>query len=399
MIKGASRYLNLDELSQNNGRDKWHGGLAIANIRNPDSGVGHFVVLLSEINGIIRYYCPYHGSEIHIAREKMVWTNGDGTLSNWVINLEKQDLENGYSGYSFVFILADPKNELIIDSDTSIVIEQAYKERGQPVFWVHENEISVIGTRLYLGGLPVGPRDIVWIRLNPVNTVRYYEIVRLLANVKNVNFLNDPAAILLRHDKHAAVEYRRGTMTICVSSHVEVRRAIKHLDWRYDTSNGYVVKSPSGFGGNGVVRAYNHNDVMSVFDAMVAESGYVIIESFQKNKENQPIDTRVFVANGEIIGIADRVAKENEWLCNSESGALIRAAEFIPVLALTIAKNLQEEGVFCAGLDFLNGELTEINITCPGMIPEINEIHGSRVDKDLINQADSWAGQNHSVKA
>ncbi len=185
-------------------------GLAIANIRNPKSGVGHYVVLLGEKEGLISYYCPLHGKVIDVSRKNLIWTNSDGTIRNWVINLDNTSdiIAREVNSKGFVFILGDDKNTLNPDTDTSLLLQSAYIEQGTPVFWVLDTSIALIGETLYLNGLPVGANDLVWIRLDPVNTVRYYEIMRLLAQVENVTFLNSPSSILLCHDKLASSPFR-----------------------------------------------------------------------------------------------------------------------------------------------------------------------------------------------
>lgn len=69
------------------GEGTYNGGLAIANIRNPVSGNGHFVLMLGRQQGRLEFYCPYLDQTVTIHEEVLDWSNGTGTLSNWVINL------------------------------------------------------------------------------------------------------------------------------------------------------------------------------------------------------------------------------------------------------------------------------------------------------------------------
>lgn len=383
----ASKHLALSE-----DQSKWHGGLAIANIRNPDSGVGHYVVMLDVRGDIIRYYCPLNGKVISIARQDLVWTNGSGSLHNWVINLcpSANALEiSDISGEPFVFILGDSLESLSPETDTSLLLMSAYKEQGVPVFWVLDTAIALIGDVLYLNGLPVGEKDLVWIRFDPVNTVRYYEILRLLAQVKNVTFLNSPSAILLLHDKLASSKYRKQSLVISATSKDEVKRGLRHIDWRCSVTEGYVIKSPSRFGGQNMRRAKTHDEAISAFAEFVQDSGYVLIEPFLRQID-RPIDKRVFVANGRIVGAVDRVAAEGDWRCNIHAGASVRESVYLPGIASALASQISDEGIFCAGLDFMGDELTEINVSCPSAIPQINLTSDVRAELMLIDEAWRW---------
>jgi glutathione synthase/RimK-type ligase-like ATP-grasp enzyme len=383
----AKKYLKLsDEQAE------WHSGLAIANIKNPDKGTGHYVLLLDEHEGAIRYWCPLHGQIISIPKEQLVWTSGDGVYENWFINLEAGNVAlSEIQSEPLAFIIGDPIETLSPETDTSLLIKSAYESSGVPVFWVLQTEISLIGEKLYLKGLPVNKNDRVWIRLDPVNTVQYYETLRLLAQVKDVVFLNDPSLILTTHDKLSSVPYRKKNIVTTIASTASLKTALKHIDWRVGPS-AYVLKAPSRFGGQAMYKCVTHQDVEEKLPELLNDSGYVIVEPYIESPQN-PISTRVFVANGEVIGAVDRVAADGDWRCNFHAGASVRKTVSIPQMAYDVAKQLADRGVFCAGLDFLMGELTEINITCPAAIPRINEVTATRTEKALIEAAWQWKGQ------
>lgn len=63
-------------------------GLAIWNIRNPLSGVGHFVIVLGERGGRVRYYDPYWAGVFELAREAIEFVSGDGQWVQWSINFD-----------------------------------------------------------------------------------------------------------------------------------------------------------------------------------------------------------------------------------------------------------------------------------------------------------------------
>jgi hypothetical protein len=65
-------------------------GMAIANILNPFSGNGHFVVFLYRDSKVTRYYCPLVNRIVTIPTRDLQWRNGAGDLHGWSINFGMQ---------------------------------------------------------------------------------------------------------------------------------------------------------------------------------------------------------------------------------------------------------------------------------------------------------------------
>jgi hypothetical protein len=68
------------------GEDTYRQGVAIANIRNPLWGNGHYVVLLHHDERLTRYYCPLVRRILILPTRELDWRNGSGTMSRWSIN-------------------------------------------------------------------------------------------------------------------------------------------------------------------------------------------------------------------------------------------------------------------------------------------------------------------------
>ncbi|MEJ2118212.1 MAG: hypothetical protein P8Y36_10055, partial [Alphaproteobacteria bacterium] len=209
MAEFAAKHLSV----ASTGAENWSGGLAIANIRNPDSGADQYVVLLSETDGVITYYDPY-GKVASIPRKDLQWRTSDDQSVNWSLNLaasapNTRDIVPA----RHTFILADDKSLLKPQFDTSLVIETETLNRGHSCTWHLVTGIATEGDQLFLDGVPVWDGDIVWMRPDPVNTAQYYEMLRHLLGKRGV-FLNTPEAILNYHDKHMAGEFRKDRFTV-----------------------------------------------------------------------------------------------------------------------------------------------------------------------------------------
>lgn len=375
------------------GQDVYTGGLAIANIKNHTSHNGHFVIVLGERNGTLRYYCPLFGVVFERKREDILWENASGLLHNWAVTFDTQHdyYDAEIEAETHVFIIGDPMEQLQPQFDTSLLLMRKYNDMDQSVSWHITKDIFTRGRMLYLSGVPVLKNDIVWMRCDPVNTVEYYEMLRRLALVE-ATILNDPKAILNFHDKLTTTLIDDNLTTYTVSSREGVEYAIKHLN--VQGYRRYVIKAPSLFGGRGVYFAATVDEAADAFDKVAKYSGYAIVQGFVSTG-NRQVDRRVLVTPDLMLGAIDRVAPENSLLCNLHSGGSAEKAGKLSAREENIIRQVQDimrdAGVFLAGLDFMNGHLIEVNITCPSAVPQMKKVDNPDVDMVLINAAYDYA--------
>ena len=83
------------------GEYAWQGGLAVANIRNPISGRGHYVVLLGKDSEQgIRFYDPYWGHSLQMPEHEIKWQSGDEQWSHWCANVTDHPIVSNMIGES-----------------------------------------------------------------------------------------------------------------------------------------------------------------------------------------------------------------------------------------------------------------------------------------------------------
>ena len=73
------------------GCHSYRGGLGVANIINPYSGIGHYVVLLGQRRDFIRYYCPSRGHVYTAHKDHIEWVNGSRTVHNWSFSIDHHE--------------------------------------------------------------------------------------------------------------------------------------------------------------------------------------------------------------------------------------------------------------------------------------------------------------------
>lgn len=377
------------------GEGTYAGGLAIANIRNPDSGVGHFVLFLGERAGQIRYYCPLLGKTVAAHPDAIDWRNSDGTLHRWSVNfsidLDFSDLE--VEPERHVFFLADPAERLDPATDNTLLLKARYDALGTGASWHTPADIFMRGPTLYLSGVPVFAGDIVWLRPDPVGTPGYYAVLQQLCHVRGV-FLNAPGAILTGNDKRLADPFRADAGALCFTSPATLAVALRHLSYG-GGAQAFVVKPPNLFGGRDVLITADRAEIERHGMELVARAGCALVERHIAPKGPVPVDTSVTVTWDRMIGAISRTARGPGDLTPFHRGSApgsirgLTAAELHTVAA--VQEMLRARSIFWAGLDFLEDTLVEVNISCPGALRETCKVYGKTLEDEVIASADKYA--------
>ncbi len=373
----------------NHGCDQYddlkYKGLAIANIKNKDSHIGHYVVILGERSGVVRYYCPLLGSVVEQEKEDIIWKNSTGEVCNWSININiDQDVfDLKITPETQVFFIGDPEETLHKKIDSSLLLKKGYERHGYHATWHTSEDIFIKNKQLYLSGVPVLENDLVWLRNDPVNSVHYYELLRQLCHV-NAKILNSPQSILTFHDKLSTMHISDNSL-YSASSLDNVKRAYRHLT--VDGYQEFIVKAPSEFGGKSIYKASSLEELIEHAETLISDSGYVIIQGYIKTGIEQ-IDTRVVITQDDVLGMLDRVAPEGSYICNISKGGTVRKnkglTDWQKVKISETQQLMKEHDIFIAGVDFLGDFIIEINISCPSACVLINEISGGTIENKIV---------------
>jgi len=106
-------------------------------------------------------------------------------------------------------------------------------------------------------------------------------------------------------------------------------------------------------------------------------------------------DRRLIVMGGEPLGVIRRIASTDDFRCNMAAGAVVQPDEVTDAdraLVARIAPTLLDHGLYFVGLDIIGGYLTEINVTSPTGIREIDLWNGQDVGSEIV----AWAERHAS---
>ena len=100
-------------------------------------------------------------------------------------------------------------------------------------------------------------------------------------------------------------------------------------------------------------------------------------------------DLRILTIDQRVLGSVLRVPAAGSRLANLHQGATAAALEPSPKqleACRVVAEDLNPLGLHLLGLDFIGEFLTEVNITSPTTIVQINQVNGIRADIDLVDE-------------
>jgi glutathione synthase len=203
--------------------------------------------------------------------------------------------------------------------------------------------------------------------------MNYMQHLQLLAYERDyVKFVNDPLVTLRFLDKASIFNFPHLIPETIVTKSSD-------LVEQFLIGRGKIVVKPlNGFSGN---------------DVRIYEGGGIEIDEFvmvQEYLENvKDGDTRVHICDGDIIGAIKRVPSNNDFRGNLHAGGtgvVAHLSESEIALSKEVGEWLSSEGVFLAGIDLIDGKLTEINITSPGIIIETNELMNTKLEAEIFDR-------------
>ncbi|NES45573.1 beta-ketoacyl synthase N-terminal-like domain-containing protein, partial [Moorena sp. SIO2C4] len=95
----------------------------------------------------------------------------------------------------------------------------------------------------------------------------------------------------------------------------------------------------------------------------------------------------IFLLNGEPIGAVNRIPTGKEFRGNMAVGGRVAATEITPreeEICARLLPKLQQDGLYFVGIDVIGGYLTEVNVTSPTGIREIDRLDGTHLAKEVI---------------
>ena len=221
--------------------------------------------------------------------------------------------------------------------------------------------------------------SVIFMRSDPPVDDAYLDACTYLESIKDeVLIVNNPSALINFNEKLCTLNFPNLIPETFILDNISEDDLKKYIEI---FPEGLVLKPLNLCGGEGVQKYDGIN-----FNSLELKDTTYIIQRFIK--EVYKGDKRVIILNGEPIGAILRIAKEGSFICNFHSGGKPMPVE-ITKEDLHICKEIQsfliENDIFFAGIDIIGGKLTEINITSPTCVQEINRANNVKLEKNVLD--------------
>lgn len=303
--------------------------------------------------------------------------------------------------YRFLVIM-DPIERILPDKDTTFVLMLSALRRDHSVYYCQLTDLYSIGAKPHARCRritvaratphfafyeertePLDWFNVILMRKDPPFDQSYLYSTHLLSLVDPARTIvaNSPRGLRDANEKLYALNFPNVIpSTIVTADHSRLKGFLQ------DLGGEMIIKPLDGCGGAGVfhLRAGDRN--LNALLEVSTDNGRRMIIGQQYIPAVRNGDKRIILLDGEPLGAILRVPAEEESRGNIHVGGTcirteITASDQRIVDALRPA--LKADGLFFTGIDVIGEYLTEVNVTSPTGIQEINALNGSSVE-DLV---------------
>ena len=309
-----------------------------------------------------------------------------------------------------VAIQMDPIESVNIDADSTFVLALEAQRRGHALFHYLPRHLAFRDGRLFARARPLQVRrelgnhatlgapemldlatvDVILMRQDPPFDMAYITATHLLEHVHpRTLVVNDPVHVRNAPEK-LFVTHFDGLLppTLITSDREEI------LAFRREHRD-IIVKPLYGNGGAGVFHITeadeNMNALLEVFTQLYREP--VIVQRYIP--EVRQGDKRIILVDGTPVGAVARVPAAGEARSNLHVGGKATKATLTQrerEICTAIGPALRERGLIFVGIDVIGDYLTEINVTSPTGIQEINRLDGVKLETSLWDAIETRHG-------
>ncbi len=297
-----------------------------------------------------------------------------------------------------VAVQMDPVEAIDIDADTTFALALEAQERGHAVYVYRPQDLAFSEGRVLAQARPMHLRrrrgdhvtlgnraamdlaemDAVLLRQDPPFDMAYITTTHLLEKIHpRTLVVNDPAGVRNAPEKLFATDFE-GLMppTLIAWS----QEAIRDFRARH---GDIVVKPLYGNGGAGVFHLPPGDENLGALIEMFRSHSREPLMVQRYLPEVRDGDKRIVLIDGEAAGAVNRIPAEGEARSNMHVGGRPVAATLNRrdrEICRAIGPELARRGMILVGIDVIGEWLTEINVTSPTGLQEIDRFDGVKLE-------------------
>ncbi|WP_414549733.1 glutathione synthase [Anabaena sp. CCY 0017] len=313
--------------------------------------------------------------------------------------------------------IIDPIHQLDPCHDTSVALMEAAQILGHEIWVTQTNLLSVVDSKAWailqqvelvrvqlvegrwIAASPwyklsapsftsLDAMDAVFMRTDPPVNDSYLYATYVLDYIdpNKTLVVNSPSGIRGANEKMYALQFTNAIPETIVSADKDFIRQF------LEAKGAAIIKPLGNKAGEGILflepgdRNFNSIVELSTLRGRLP----VMVQTYlPKAKEG---DKRIILLNGEPIGALNRLSSGSDFRNNMAAGGTVAQTTITPreyEICNEIADTLRQDGLIFVGIDVIGGYLTEVNVTSPTGIREIDRLDHTR----LADQVISWISQ------
>jgi glutathione synthase len=238
----------------------------------------------------------------------------------------------------------------------------------------------------------LGAGDVVLMRTDPPVDSEYIHDTQVLglAQAAGALVVNDPQGLRDYNEKLAALRFPECCPPTLVSRDATALKA-------FVGEHGQAVLKPlDGMGGRSIFRAAAGEPNLNVILETLTEGGRSLAMAQRYLPEIATGDKRILLVDGEPVDYClARIPQGDEFRGNLAAGGRGEArplTERDRWIAARVGPEMKRRGMLFVGLDVIGDWLTEVNVTSPTCIREIDKAYGLNIAGLLFDAIEARAG-------
>ena len=301
-------------------------------------------------------------------------------------------------------VLMDPISSINTKKDTTLGLLRVASAAGHRLTYFEQSDLSVqngetiaslrplnvydsdqdwfaLGARY---SAPLSELDVVLMRKDPPFDMEFFYTTQLLENAERRGTLivNRCASLRDCNEKLFATQFPQCCPPLLVSRDPTALKAF------HETHEDVIYKPLDGMGGQSIFRVSRGDPNLNVILETLTKKGGETIMAQRYLPEIKDGDKRILMINGEPIPFCLArlpMAGENRGnLAAGGSGVVQALSDRDRWIAEQVGPALKEKGLLFVGLDVIGDYLTEINVTSPTCMREIDRAENTQIGEKLI---------------
>ena len=304
-----------------------------------------------------------------------------------------------------ILYVMDPMERVDIYGDSTFILQLEGQKRGHKQFHCTPSDLSVRDGETVATAAPLTVQltdshpfrleesvvhplrffDCVWMRKDPPFNMRYIYATYMLELVSgDTLIMNRPDSLRSCNEKLYSLEFPEWippTLVTCGREQIH--------GFCEEVGGKAVIKPLDGAGGEGIFLLESGDPNWNAIVETATEHGKepVVVQKYIPAIQTDG-DKRVILLDGRPIGAIRRIPPQGELRGNIHVGGTCAAGTLTPRerdMCTELGKDFRKRGLGFVGIDIIGGFLTEINVTSPTGLREINRLDNVRTEEWVLD--------------